>query len=42
MTGAQIAVGADVFHPDRIRGVAANADAKILTHALQCAPPEAE
>jgi hypothetical protein len=42
MTGAQIAVGADVFHPARIRGVAANADAMILTHALQCAAPEAE
>jgi hypothetical protein len=37
MTGAPIAVGADVFHPARVRGVAANADAMILTRALQCA-----
>jgi Domain of unknown function (DUF3331) len=38
MTGAPIAVGADVFHPaGRTRGIAANADAMILTRALQCA-----
>lgn len=35
MTGAPIAPGADVFHPARARGAAANADAMILAHALQ-------
>ena len=37
MTGVPITPGADVFHPARIRGGAANADAMILTRALRCA-----
>jgi hypothetical protein len=37
MTGVLIARGADVFHPADPRRLAANADAMILTRALQCA-----